>query len=375
MPTQEIAEIGVDKAKQVLQNLRDWPNFKMPSVNVRSPTLKWRLTSAMQKAFRRNTPQFLIYLAGLAQIDPNYAWRRFAVVVMEDAGPMIPKYRGVMVALMWLSKGKKYRDEAGATTEDLIRFGRFWAEKSRCRIVSDAVSVLRRSDAGRAILPILETGDSNGTTAATYQNQFDQKGAEIYPQLLTYAGYSKNPATATKQVLNMIGTYDPVDAWIAVEGASQRHGGMFSLYPHLMTEVEKGQSEEDELFPAWEMIGAYPTYAFDMHVSEGKSALRYFMAMSSVPYIKYVSDMFHGDKEKMALATKEPLFFVEIGRLAKRLTSNGKKNKAREYEWKSVIACAKERGVPEGADLMAMCDLLWDAIPDLNYARRKTCNP
>lgn len=379
---QEYPNIDVAFVKGVLKELDDlFPGRVFPAVNVRSPTMKWRLASAMQKAYRRkfqwqDQSMFFNYLAGLHQIDPNYAWRRFPVVVIEDAGvPMVrEKKEAAFAALLYCARGKTVRAEVGATEHHLCKFAWLFYTMHRCRLVSDAVSALKRSDHGLILKPILDAGEAIGTTIKTYTTLLE-KGPDRLRHLLTYAGYSKNPVGATKALLDDADAlFDPLHAWIAVEGVAQRQGGMFSLFPRIIQDSEEDIVRDDDMSPV-EMIGAYPSCAFDMHVGEGKKAIGYFLAMKNVETVKLLTEYAHGDKEKMGKMIKEPLFFVELSCLKDRLRgSHSVQDVARVYEIRSLHACGKENGLNTEQCNNLVHNLAID-IPSLNFARKKVITP
>jgi len=351
----------VDSVPDKIAVLRSLFPDAMPGVNVRSPSLKWRLTSAMQKAFRRGQLDRMIrYMAGLLQIDPNYAWRRFCVVVMEDGGPHAVKVNEMdLCVLMYLARGKKVRAMHGVENDDLIRFGMLFGSRDRDRWVCDL-------ECTRWYHPKREEWAAGLAAPQDYTNAV---GTIEQGMLLSIAASAKTNSTVATAALAYRLKFTPEATYLACEGVRQRQGGMFPIYGLLK---DDSITACDEPMPPSEMIGAYPTECFDMHTSDGKRAIRYFLAMKDVPVVKTLTEIYADDREKMARGMSEFLFWAEVGRLARR--RGGGMECSRQAQDNAMEACASTRGMP--LDMVpTMKQQMWAAIPQLNYARKKVIEP
>lgn len=370
-PSVMAAEFDIEAlVKKSLQGIRENYHYEhVRKVSVRSPAMKWRLSSAMQKAFRRcDEDRLLLMISGLLLIDPNYVWRRFCIVVMEDGGPSIPHYRDHFAAMMYFAQGKANRQKYGVTDDDLIRYAHLANYYPKCRAVSDAVTVsMRRDVAGIAAkmktCEIYEFGPT-----ILFPNPHTSMG------LTTLAGEHKYaPGKATATVLDSP-SINPLDRWIAVTGASIKMGGMFSVYPWVIANYHHVTVGDDEMPPEI-MIGNYPGYIFDMHVSDGQRALRYFLAMKDNPYVKMTEEICKGDKQQMYDVTKEPLFWAEIARLKRRLLMTDELNSLGEIlQGQALYACSEDRGIPTEM-VVSHAEALFNNIEALNYARQKVIQP
>jgi hypothetical protein len=320
----------------------------------------------MQKMFRRNDPdRMAMYMSGLMQIDPSYVWQRFCIVVMEDASTGIAQYRNEFLAFMYLASAKYKRVNAGATDDDLIRFARYFSKFPRDRAACDTIVALHRTDSWKSFVGGFAGADIDAYLAALEKYSF--------LDVLAAADKSSNPAIVRK--LCEAGAYNGLDIEIAATGMRLREGSMFTIYPEIVRRSKDCVLTVDDPLPEHIFIGAYPGCAFDMHTSDGKQALRYFIAMREFPFVKRLSELFGGDKEKMLAGLAEPLFFVEIGRLARRASSTAAgAGYGFDAQKRCLYACTGLLGVSPAVtdELVAR---LWDAIPALNYARQKVVKP
>ena len=345
----------------IITQLRDKYYAPIGKFPVQEKEMRWRLSSAMQKSFRRREQQWLeLYLSGLLTLDPAYAWSRFATVVMEDASTAISSFREAYAALLWLSTAKYKRREFGVTDDDLIRFARCFHEFGRCRAACDTIYSIHNEPAWIEL-----TNRVAGCDLTDLQAMDAPLATEL--ALAAAVGHDRQ-----KHVAGLLSAAHPIDGWIAMNGVKMHEGGMAVVYPAIVAE-DDSEFEIDEAFPPSVRIGDYPGYAFDIHVRDGIAALRDFLTMSDVPFVSQLLDLLRGDRQKALSVLGDLLFWAEIGLLSRRRAASKPSYGYRASE-RCLHVCTRRVNIPDNA-VADLIRLLRDAIPALNDARLRVVKP
>ena len=345
----------------IITQLRDKYYAPIGKFPVQEKERRWRLSSAMQKSFRRREQQWLeLYLSGLLPLDPAYAWSRFATVVMEDASTAISSFRETYAVFLWLSTAKYRRRDFGVTDEDLIRFARFFHDFGRCRAACDTIYSIHSEPAW---------SDLTKWVAGWDLAEFQAMDAPLATKLALAAAVGHD---RQKLLAGLLSAAHPIDRWIAMKGLKMHEGGMAIVYPAIFAE-DDSEFEIDEAFPPSVRIGDYPGYAFDIHVRDGIAALRDFLKMSDVPFVSQLLDLLRGDRQKAVSALGDLLFWAEVGLLSRRRTASKPSYGYRASE-RCLYVCTRRVDIPDRA-VPVLIQLLRDAIPALNDARLRVVKP
>ncbi|MFO1097206.1 MAG: hypothetical protein U1E81_02755 [Xanthobacteraceae bacterium] len=329
--------------------------------SVQEKERRWRLSSAMQKSFRRREQEWLeLYLSGLLALDPAYAWSRFATVVMEDASTAISGFRETYAAFLWLSTAKHRRREFGVTNDDLIRFARFFHDFGRCRAACDTIYSIHNEPAWSDLKNRVAGGDLA---------EFQAMDAPLATKLALAAAGGHDRQTL---LAGLLSAAHPIDRWIAMKGLTMHEGSMAVVYPAIVAE-DDSEFEIDEAFPPSVRIGDYPGYAFDIHVRDGIAALRCFLKMSDVPFVSQFLDLLRGDRQKAVSVLGDLLFWAEIGLLSRRRAASTPSYGYRASQ-RCLYVCTRRANIPDKA-VPDLIQLLREAIPALNDARLRLVKP
>jgi hypothetical protein len=198
-----------------LTQLRDKYSAPIGRFPVQEKERRWRLSSAMQKSFRRREQEWLeLYLSGLLTLNPAYAWSRFATVVMEDASTAISSFRETYAAFLWLSTAKYRRREFDVTDDDLIRFARFFHDFGRCRAACDTIYSIHNEPAW---------SDLTNRVARWDLAELQDMDAPLASKLALAAALGHDRQTL---LAGLLSAAHPIDRWIAMKGLKMHAGGM-----------------------------------------------------------------------------------------------------------------------------------------------------
>ncbi len=367
MPNKSITLLQENAASR-LQALKElYPVGPAPKLVV-NPKSKWRMVSALQKAIRRgHTDIALTMVAGLRQADRGYMLRRLGVTIFEDCGWAADI--GLIEAVLYLATMPKYTaleseftawdyDAAVVSHMCSIRHDRTCCDTlvglNYSPFYKDAVARANIDDGLYKNLPTSESplweqalflwwslGTKRITSPSLHIDRHD------LACLLVSAKQIEVHEVHREFMRLAIGA--------GLEGMSMVYGPMFNLRIAGHTHEVKS----DEGIADFEMIGAYPSYAFDRHTAEGKTSVAYFRKMKNdiEPYLKSVG--VHPDlMERMIYRC---IFYAESDVLARRYVDDLAAN-ARTHALTGLVS------VPDPHEALRV---MRTDLPKLNYARGK----
>lgn len=242
---------------------------------------KWLTTSALQKCIRRGHTELAeIYARSSVHIDSDHAFRRLAVIALEDIG--LGDLRLVAASLAVLSdKRRRQRlGEAGLAaflaTEmslavkcraacDLLSVVDF---DKRAYPIAEALALLRMSELQARILegPFASTRQVASLMMLFGTTRF---GSANLP---TYQGAG---TTGLHQLMSIIGA-PLVLHYIVQQGLSRCRDSLAIPYALSARQLDKETiyDLQHSKVSGAEMIGAYPCFAYDTHTRPGRYAIR-----------------------------------------------------------------------------------------------------
>ncbi len=346
-----------------LETIRKVEPESAPAVKVSDVSRRWRIASAMQKAFRRGIePTLVQMLAGLHSIDQNYAWRRFAIIVMEDAGVAVPP--STLAKLLVLVRGKYVRDHFGVTVDDLCRIARhinkFARDRTACYLAVE-MEYMGLEDKAKA-------NYAAGAGPEILLKMIQENPTEKSIQMAFFAVCESNfPVKNLELVLEAMNLTDTYVWFCAVEALRQRLDilGPFYALAYIKSLGHPPKYVDDD-FPELAWIGPYPTCCFDQYVSDSTRAILYFLAMADNPYVKAIQQIFPNKADQVTV-TKKLMFRVEGGLLCRRLQYPAAVE-AKKRAYQLIVGSI----VLGWDDYRKLGKLLFEQIPALNHARGKT---
>jgi hypothetical protein len=263
------------------------------------PQSKWRVTSCMQKAIRRGDVKTAVRMASaLIEFDPGYILNRFNVIALEDVGLGNP----TLIASIFAFSGSQ---KTLAKDYGLMKVAQFWAkgmaegpkDRSLCNLVAmseygPAYSELRhkmgeKSWADKDADSINEFMNDlhsipGRAIALRYFSGTDRYKADTYPERPgSYEG-----------LMDYYWKYtSPLVAYIA-QRASKK--SVYCMWQCLSMSYNWLKDPKDVEVNSFTLPEAIPikgvmSYAYDMHVQEGKRAYAYF-AKSCEPLHNYMKE-------------------------------------------------------------------------------------
>lgn len=246
------------------------------------PISPWAAMSLLQKAIRRSDTDWALAAAStLLLISPERLWRRLSVIAFEDIGQGDFITVGHTIAA---TSGKSFRSQLGGDELVAAYLVRLQCEAAKCRAADDLAvicdwnpdlrdcrsSYAELSDSDLACIVVDGTKSLSeraialwylfGTRQIKSQNLEKRTGAvDAGLEALSDLG---SPATAIE---------------VARHGIRRSAGLLAAFYPLLM---HLYTSDEGEIFKLTKleipavMIGRVPSYTYDMHVREGRSAIK-----------------------------------------------------------------------------------------------------
>ncbi|MEP2988033.1 MAG: hypothetical protein ABJN65_10950 [Parasphingorhabdus sp.] len=248
------------------------------------PSQKWLNISALQKAVRRGQVQRAIQFAKQGcQLDANHVFRRLAVCALEDVG--IGNFLATACCLAVLGD-RKHRREAG-DAELAAYLAQMLAESPKSRLACDLLSLVEYNPALKPLvtdwvkaldhdlaqhvsdeaLPIEQKMLATWLLAGTHRFQ-----SGVLPK----SNY--RPRAPLMRV--MANARMPLILYyIADRGAARTSDALFCSYLqiwHLLKNENEFELIQNKI-PASEIIGSFPTEAYDVHTREGKLAVNQFV--------------------------------------------------------------------------------------------------
>jgi hypothetical protein len=269
--------LGVAR-QQLFQAVRDCEPSAFAPLNV-SP---WVAMSALQKAIRRGRNDIAqSAAAALLQSSPDRFWRRCGIIAFEDIG--VADLDAVFAVTAALA-GKRFRRQLGGEWRVASAIVSRMARAPKCRAADDLLLVaenLPAYDRARLDLAALPTADL--LRIATGSGPLAERALALWYAIGTDRRPSRHLQTrhgeprAVFDALCEAGLPHTV-VEIAREGF-RRVGEVLCPFVALLCQATQNDvaSVLDDDFPTETMIGAVPSWAFDMYSREGQLALRVFL--------------------------------------------------------------------------------------------------
>jgi hypothetical protein len=243
------------------------------------PHLKWRYSSAYQKAVRRNDPSIQAVAAALNACDPAYIWRRAPTIALEDVSLGDPWVVALVLhACRFARIRARYGPDklAGFLGQLMCRAVKdrlscdsfclpyFHPKLAHVRTAVDRMGVARRADLYRS-----DETPFSWRVAAGIALAGPRYGGGVF------SGAGGSPERLS-EVVAELAPY-PI-RWISRQYAKMARDGMFVTFPlvwrkltsEAQVEVAQGQ------LPNRHLISGILSAAFDGHTSEGRRAISQF---------------------------------------------------------------------------------------------------
>jgi hypothetical protein len=347
---------------------RPWllDHVEIPSVTVRNPNSKWRMSSTWQKAIRRGDKVIAQkMLAGLISVDTNYAFRRIGVIAVEDIG--LASYDVVMAA----QAVSKLPVDDPRRIKAVVNMTLAMCDACKSRAACDlSVSVMGRKyfDPTHVVTP----DDDISALCVEVWKVFGTRKLRGTDDMPLNSGVGKDIGS-TLETMGM--TTDKVNDLMELANKS----GMWGMPAAWGALILAGYGEEiamsqvaDDVFPPVEMIGAYPSYAFDQHCMEGKRAIAYFRAACPSITEWFQEDGIPNKEDQMPLLC-EAIFCADSGLLSNRSQAPVEQvclDLSKTHVFNSVPSNSKKHDTALAA-ANSLITLVLDRMPELNKARRK----
>lgn len=281
-----------------------------------SPTLKWRYSSAFQKAVRRNDQSIGTVAAALNSCDPEYIWRRAPTIALEDVSLGDPwvvalvlhacrfsKLRanygpGRLAAFLGELMGSAVKDRL---TCDSFCLPYFHPKLARARSKVGRMSVSERADLYRSDETALGLRISAGVALAG-----PRYGGGIF-------GGQGGSADELASVVQDLAPF--LIQWISRQYANMAKDGMFVTLPVVWRQLSsEGQIDiAHGKLPERRLIGGILSAAFDGHTREGRNAISHF-GRTCGPIVEVLRGV--SDKQK---ALELAVFTIDSSLLDRRL--------------------------------------------------------
>lgn len=283
-----------------------------------SPTLKWRYSSAYQKAVRRNDPSIKAVAAALNACDPAYIWRRAPTIALEDVSLGDPwvvalilhacrfarvraKYGTVRLSgFLGQLMGSAVKDRLSC---DSFCLPYFHPKLARVRSAVRRMSVNDRADLYRSDDTPMGLRVSAGVALA---------GPQYGDGIFGGAGGSPDQLS---EVVQDLAPY--LIQWISRQYAKMAKDGMFVTLPLVWRQLtsERQLDVVHGKLPKRYLIDGVLSAAFDGHTAEGRRAISRF-AKSCGPVVQLLADI--PNKQKVL---ELAVFTVDSSLLDRRLLS------------------------------------------------------
>lgn len=244
------------------------------------PTLKfdrWVLASLLQKAIRRNEPEWALPAAhSLLAVDAASLWRRLLVIAFEDAS--FGDFALVIDVLA--ARSKRWR----ASVASEWRFAAYFVDRLcdalKCRAPNNLIEIAKYDPAVRAKARTLafQPFDDVLTRAITGLSLPDRlmAAASLYGRSDDFGAHPEADPERVRAAL--LSDASPALAYCVIEGlAATRldHPLAMAVLSAAMPS-EPLPTADDSLLPV-SLVRGIPAYAFDMHTRAGAAAIRSFV--------------------------------------------------------------------------------------------------
>ena len=282
------------------------------------PNLKWRYSSAYQKAVRRNDPSIKAVAAALNECDPAYIWRRVPTIALEDVSLGDPWVVALVLHACRFARSRaKYGPDQlaaflgslmGSAVKDRLSCDSFCLPYFHPKLANVRAAVERMTVTERADLYRSDETPFPLRVAAGITLAGPRYGGEAF---IGIGGSPERFSDAASELAPY-----PI-RWISRQYAKVGRDGMFVTLPlvwrQLNSEVEVHVAQGQ--MPERHLIDGVLAATFDGHTREGRQAIARFGA--SCPPIARITAGLPTQNKILELA----VFTVDSSLLDRRLVS------------------------------------------------------
>lgn len=353
---------------------------------------RYRAASALQKAIRRGNVTVALRMAnGIYGLDPEYIWRRMAVLVVEEIGVADVE---LVAAVLWANTKRVWREKNGGDKPYL-----YMLVERMCRSVKDRspCDLVCWVDWAPGLAGLREQWLCGFAPSLARLNMLDPDGylAERMLAGWSMVGTKKaRPESMAEGAAALEGsTPDFLQAWqfhtavklppavlfIMQQALNKTGDAMGIAYPLIWQMINNSASAVPGLIPHrnWQaddlagatmpMLGNYPSEAFDQFVRQGKNAIT--MWTRECPPIRHMVENIWGknpDLQATQPATRILVFRAEGSLVDRRLVFEGSKDLLDLAE----LALNESQGVPGRWNDHSM-ELTRLNLPWLHHCRKR----
>lgn len=238
---------------------------------------KWVLRSLLQKAIRRDEPEWALRAARtLLRIDPESLWRRLLVTAYEDVSFADLALLSQLVA----ARSKRWRASVADEWSFAAYFVEYLCASSKCRAPNNLIEIAKYDPAIRA--------GARNLSHMPFEDALTQAITDQYlPDRLTATAslygrsseFEPHPEADAERVISaLLGEAPPALAYCVSEGlAATRLDHPLAMAVLFKVMPQEPRVTADDSFPPVSLVRGIPAYAFDMHTRAGAAAIRSFV--------------------------------------------------------------------------------------------------
>lgn len=306
----------LDALLERLMEQHDFSYDELPGP--KSDSMKWRYSSAYQKAVRRNDASIKAVAAALNRCDPAYIWRRAPTIALEDISMGDPWVCALVLHACRFAKirARHGKDELAGFLGELM--GRAVKDRLSCDsfclpCFHPALASVRGAvDA----MPVQERADLYRSDAHPYAWRISAGMALAGPRYGgdIFSGAGGSPDQLAEAVQGLV---PYAIQWISRQYARMARDGMFVSLPLVWMQLtsEAQAKVVQRKLPNRLLIEGVLSATFDGHTHEGRKAFAYF-AKSCEP----IKEFFGADRAQTKLIGLA-VFTVDSSILDRSVTS------------------------------------------------------
>lgn len=244
---------------------------------------RWVLASLLQKAIRRDEPQWALPAAqSLLQLDPATFWRRLLVTAFEDVsfGDL------ALVTDMLAGRSKRWR----ASIADEWRFATYFVERMcaapKCRAPNNLIEAALRDGPSKARFEQLQ-----GRPFEEVLHEMLSDGHSLPVRLLcalslhgAWPDVTAHPDADAERLIEALGAEGPPQALYTlrqgIPAIRLEHPIAMALLWDALGSTSGLVVSDDDFMPGG-MVRGIPAYSFDMHTRSGAAAIRKYCTESA----------------------------------------------------------------------------------------------
>lgn len=237
---------------------------------------RWVLASLLQKAIRRDEPEWALPAAtSLLAIDPATFWRRLHVIAFEDVsfGDL------ALVAEILAARSKRWR----ALIANEWRFAAYFVDRlckaPKCRAPNNLIEIAKYDPAVRSNAGTLTFKSSDEVLATAMIGSLPDRLMAAASLCSRSGAFYAHPDAEPESALSALLADAP-----ALLAYSVAEGLRATRFDHPLAMAALGDvmplvpfETADDSFPPVSLVSGIPSYTFDMHTRAGAAAVRTFI--------------------------------------------------------------------------------------------------